>query len=104
MTFTQILLSAPSRECFRGLLYWLVLPLIPFIVAEQLWPVGDAPRWRDYGMNLLISFSTVYLSLPLGIVAGLLSAHARPFSRGSRFHLRSTTLVLFRVPDLRWKS
>jgi sterol desaturase/sphingolipid hydroxylase (fatty acid hydroxylase superfamily) len=62
---------------FPSLLYWLVLPLIPFIVAEQLWPVGDAPRWRDYGTNLLISLSTVYLSLPLGIVAGLLSAHAR---------------------------
>lgn len=76
MTFTQILLSA-LKGMFPGLLYWLVLPLIPFIVAEQLWPVGNAPRWRDYGMNLLISFSTVYLSLPLGIIAGLLSAQAR---------------------------
>ena len=77
MTFTQILLSS-IKGMFPSLLYWLVLPLIPFIVAEQLWPVGDAPRWRDYGMNLLISLSTVYLSLPLGIVAGLLSARVRP--------------------------
>jgi hypothetical protein len=76
VTFTQILLSS-INGMFPSLLYWLVLPLIPFIVAEQLWPVADAPRWRDYGMNLLISLSTVYLSLPLGIVAGLLSAHAR---------------------------
>ncbi len=77
MTFTQILLSS-IKGMFPSLLYWLVLPLIPFIVAERLWPVGDAPRWRDYSMNLLISLSTVYLSLPLGIVAGLLSARVRP--------------------------
>lgn len=78
MTFTQILLSS-IKGMFPALLYWLVLPLIPFIIAEQLWPVEKAPRWRDYGMNLLISLSTVYLSLPLGILGGLLSTRARQF-------------------------
>jgi sterol desaturase/sphingolipid hydroxylase (fatty acid hydroxylase superfamily) len=56
---------------------WFVLPLIPFIIAEQIWPVEKAPNWRDYGMNLLISLSTVFLSLPLGIAAGMSSAHVR---------------------------
>ena len=73
MTFTQILLSQ-VKGVFPGLLYWSVLPLIPFIIAEQIWPVGEAPRARDYGMNILISLSTVYLSMPLGIFAGLWSA------------------------------
>jgi sterol desaturase/sphingolipid hydroxylase (fatty acid hydroxylase superfamily) len=62
---------------FPRLLYWLVFPLIPFMIAEQLWPVRGAPQWRDYGLNLLIAFSTVFLSLPLGIAAGLWSAHVR---------------------------
>jgi sterol desaturase/sphingolipid hydroxylase (fatty acid hydroxylase superfamily) len=58
-------------------LIWTFPPLIPFIIAEQIWPVGKAPKWRDYGMNTLISFTTVYLSLPLGIAAGLWSSQLR---------------------------
>jgi sterol desaturase/sphingolipid hydroxylase (fatty acid hydroxylase superfamily) len=59
------------------LLYWTLFPLIPFIIAEQLRPVGKAPGFRDYGMNVLISWSTAYLALPLGIAAGLWSAGVR---------------------------
>ena len=70
MTFTQILLSE-IEGIFPGFLYWSVLPLIPFTIAEQLWPVGDAPTLRDYRMNILICLSMVYLSLPLGLAAGL---------------------------------
>ena len=49
------------------------------MIAEQIWPVGKAPGWRNYGMNLLIAFSTVFLSLPLGIAAGLWSAQVRQY-------------------------
>ena len=56
---------------------WTLVPLIPYIIVEQLRPVGEAPRWQDYGSNILISLSTAYLSLPLGIAAGLWSAQLR---------------------------
>src|SRR5262249_41141525 len=73
MSFLQIL-TASLKGMFPGLLYWLVLPMIPFIVAEQLRPVGAAPRLRDYWVNVLISISTAYLSLPLGIAAAVCSS------------------------------
>jgi len=76
VTFTQTLMSS-SREMFPDVVIFSLVPLIPFIIAEQIWPVGKAPRFRDYGMNLLISLSTAYLSLPLGIAAGLWSAQVR---------------------------
>jgi sterol desaturase/sphingolipid hydroxylase (fatty acid hydroxylase superfamily) len=76
MSFLQILASS-IKGMFPAVLYWTVLPLIPFIIAEQLRPVGEAPRWRDYGMNLVISLSTAYLALPLGIAAGLWSSRLR---------------------------
>ena len=76
MNFVNIVLSS-MKGMFPALLLWTIPPLIPFIVAEQLWPVGQAPRWRDYGMNALISVSTAYLALPLGIAAGLWSAQLR---------------------------
>jgi hypothetical protein len=38
---------------------------------------GTAPRLRDYGMNIVISLSTAFLSLPLGIAAGLWSGKLR---------------------------
>jgi sterol desaturase/sphingolipid hydroxylase (fatty acid hydroxylase superfamily) len=59
---------------FPSIVYWTVLPMTPFIIAEQMRPVGEPPQWRDYGMNILISLSTAYLSLPLGIAAGLSSS------------------------------
>ena len=61
MSFLQILISS-IKGVFPGFLIWAVLPMIPFILAEQRWPVGEAPRCRDYGMDILISLSTVFLS------------------------------------------
>lgn len=72
MSFLQILIVS-IRGTFPGLVYWLVLAPVPFIIAEQLFPVGAAPRLRDYWTNLLISISTAYLSIPLGIAAALCS-------------------------------
>jgi sterol desaturase/sphingolipid hydroxylase (fatty acid hydroxylase superfamily) len=72
MIFLQILASS-MKGVFPGVVYWTILPMIPFIIAEQLRPVGEAPRLREYGLNILISLSTAYLSLPLGIAAGLWS-------------------------------
>ena len=76
MSFLEIL-AASVKGSFPGLLYWLVFPMVPFIIAEQLRPVAAAPKLRDYWMNLLISISTAYLSLPLGISAALLSGKLR---------------------------
>jgi hypothetical protein len=73
----QTLMSS-TREMYPDVLIFSLVPLIPFIIAEQIWPVGKAPRIRDYSMNILISLSTAYLSLPLGIAAGLWSAQLRP--------------------------
>jgi sterol desaturase/sphingolipid hydroxylase (fatty acid hydroxylase superfamily) len=72
MGFADILLTQ-MKGLFPGILYWTLLPLIPFIIAEQLRPVDKAPGVRDYGMNIVISLSTVYLAMPLGIAAGLWS-------------------------------
>jgi len=63
---------------FPGVFILSLVPLIPFLIAEQIWPVDKAPRAADYGMNVLISLSTAYLSLPLGIAAALWSAELRP--------------------------
>jgi hypothetical protein len=68
-SFLQILTSL-IRGTVPDVVYWGVLRLIPFIIAEQLRPFGEAPRWRDYAMNILISRPTAYLSLPRGIAAG----------------------------------
>lgn len=76
MTFMQTLLSS-MKGMLPDLLLWGFLPLIPFILVEQLRPVGQAPRVRDYGMNILIGLSTAYLSLPLGLLAGLWSGRLR---------------------------
>jgi sterol desaturase/sphingolipid hydroxylase (fatty acid hydroxylase superfamily) len=73
MSFLQIL-TGSIRGMFPSIVYWTVLPMTPFIIAEQMRPVGEPPQWRDYGMNILISLSTAYLSLPLGIAAGLSSS------------------------------
>jgi sterol desaturase/sphingolipid hydroxylase (fatty acid hydroxylase superfamily) len=76
MSFLQILTSS-IRGMFPAIVYWTVLPMAPFIIAEQLRPVGEPPQWRDYGMNILISLSTAGLSLPFGIAAGLSSSRLR---------------------------
>jgi sterol desaturase/sphingolipid hydroxylase (fatty acid hydroxylase superfamily) len=62
---------------FPDVLIFSLVPLVPFIIAEQIWPVDEAPRFRDYNINILISLSTAYLSLPLGIAAGLWSIQLR---------------------------
>jgi len=76
MSFLQTL-AASVKGMFPSIVYWLILPMIPFMVVEQLRPVGKAPRLRDYWMNTLISLSTALLSLPLGIAAGLWSGKVR---------------------------
>jgi sterol desaturase/sphingolipid hydroxylase (fatty acid hydroxylase superfamily) len=53
------------------------LMLIPFIVAEQIWPVHRRPGWRDYLRNVLISTTTLFLALPAGIFAGMASTVLR---------------------------
>jgi sterol desaturase/sphingolipid hydroxylase (fatty acid hydroxylase superfamily) len=55
----------------------LPLMLIPFIVAEQIWPVGDRPGWRDYGLNILVAMSTLFLALPVEVAAAAGSAALR---------------------------
>ncbi len=77
MGFLQILQSS-VKGMFPAILYWTIPSLIPFIVAEQIWPVHARPRLRDYGMNILIALTTSYLALPLGILAGMWSAALRP--------------------------
>jgi len=76
MSFSQIRIGS-IKGMFPDFLIWTVLPMIPFIIAEQWWPVGVAPRWRDYSMNILLSLSTAFLSLPLGTAAGLWSGQLR---------------------------
>jgi len=96
MSFLQTI-AASAKGMFPGIVYWLVLPLAPFIIAEQLWPVHKAPRLRDYWMNILISLSTPYLSLPLGIAAGLWSSrlrHLLPWNPWS-FSFRNIAAVPF---------
>jgi hypothetical protein len=75
MTFVEILLTS-AKGMWPSVLVGPLL-LIPFIILEQLRPVGAAPGWRDYRMNVLISLSTAYLALPFGIAAGLWSAELR---------------------------
>lgn len=76
MAFVQTLTDA-MRAMLPQVLLYLLLPIIPFIVAEQIWPIGERPRWRDYSLNLLISVSGAYLSLPAAIAAALWSAQLR---------------------------
>jgi sterol desaturase/sphingolipid hydroxylase (fatty acid hydroxylase superfamily) len=76
VTFTQTLASS-LKGILPDVLIFSVLPMIPFIIAERIWPVGQTPRFKDYGGNILISLSTAYLSLPLGTAAGLWSAQLR---------------------------
>jgi sterol desaturase/sphingolipid hydroxylase (fatty acid hydroxylase superfamily) len=76
MSFLQTLLTS-IKGIFPGFLIWAVFPMIPFIIAEQLWPVREAPRLREYRSNVLISLSTAFLSLPLGIAAGRWSGQLR---------------------------
>jgi sterol desaturase/sphingolipid hydroxylase (fatty acid hydroxylase superfamily) len=57
-------------EMFEGKVLWTVLPLVPFVIAEQLRPAGVRPAWRDYLSNVIISLSTAVLMIPFGLAAG----------------------------------
>jgi sterol desaturase/sphingolipid hydroxylase (fatty acid hydroxylase superfamily) len=76
VSFSQILVDS-IKGMFPSLLLWTVLPLIPFIVAERIWPAEKVPRFRAYAMNIAINVSTAFLSLPLGIAAGQWSSQLR---------------------------
>ncbi|WDF74319.1 sterol desaturase family protein [Novosphingobium sp. KACC 22771] len=65
-------LGVAAMEALPTLLVPSVLA-IPIIVAEQVWPARERPGWRDYGINLAITVLTVYLALPIGLLAGLTS-------------------------------
>ena len=73
--FVHTLVDA-ARNATPGLLFGPLL-LVPFFIAEQVWPVERRPGWRDYGLNILISASSVYLALPAGMAAGICSIHLR---------------------------
>ena len=73
--FLDVLLKS-SKEMLPAALFAPLL-LIPFIIAEQIWPVHKRPQFRDYGVNILIGASTIYLALPAGIAAGIWSAQLR---------------------------
>jgi sterol desaturase/sphingolipid hydroxylase (fatty acid hydroxylase superfamily) len=51
--------------------------LVPFIVAEQIWPVHRRPGWRDYLPNILISSTTAFLAKPAGVAIGMASESLR---------------------------
>jgi sterol desaturase/sphingolipid hydroxylase (fatty acid hydroxylase superfamily) len=51
--------------------------LVPFIIAEQIWPVHRRPGWRDYLPNVLISSTTAFLAKPAGVAIGMASAGLR---------------------------
>lgn len=55
------------------------LMLIPFIVAEQLWPVHRRPSWRDYLPNILISSTTAFLVQPAGVAIAMASTSLREY-------------------------
>lgn len=46
------------------------LMLVPFIIAEQIWPLAQRPGWRDYALNIVISMSTMLITLPLAVMIG----------------------------------
>jgi sterol desaturase/sphingolipid hydroxylase (fatty acid hydroxylase superfamily) len=59
------------------------LLLIPFVALEQWRPAGPRPRVGDYALNVLIAFTTLALTLPVGMAAGIGGALAR-----TALHLR----------------
>lgn len=75
MNFVETLVASTQRS-----LPFLVigpLMLVPFIIAEQIWPVHRRPGWRDYLPNVLISSTTIFLAKPIGVAIGLASTSLR---------------------------
>ena len=70
-------LSRAAQDAWPAL-FGLPLLMVPFIVAEQIWPAERRPGWRDYGINLLIAASTIYLAMPAAVAAGLAAEALRP--------------------------
>lgn len=50
---------------------------LPFMIAEQIWPVHRRPGWRDYLANILIASTTLFLVIPAGLAAGIASEALR---------------------------
>lgn len=75
------ILEATAQAAHETLIAVVALPvmLLPFILAEQIWPAERRPGWRNYGLNILIAMSTLYLALPAGVAAGSASAALRTF-------------------------
>ena len=69
MSFLQILTSS-IRGMFPAIVYWTVLPMIPFIIAEQLRPVGEAPQYtlviRDWKTDVPADETTFAFTPPEG--------------------------------------
>lgn len=75
MSFWEAIVASTTRS-----LPFLVigpLMLIPFIVAEQIWPVHRRPGWRDYLPNILISSTTAFLAKPAGVAIGMAGTSLR---------------------------
>lgn len=89
-------LAQAAQEALPGLLAPPVM-LIPFIIAEQIRPVGARPGWRDYGFNLLILMSTLYLVLPAGVAAGMASGVIRAHLPWHPFSLSYDSLATIPV-------
>lgn len=66
--WSQLISALPSMLAFS------LITLVPFAIAERVWPVVRPPRLRSYAINIAISLTTLILSLPLGIAAGLAAA------------------------------
>lgn len=68
--------AAALTQAALGSLPALIVPLIvmvPYVIAEQLRPARERPGWRDYGFNILLSVFAIYLALPAGVLAGMVS-------------------------------
>lgn len=68
--------AAALTQAALGSLPALIAPpifMVPYIIAEQLRPARERPGWRDYGFNIVLSAFAIYLTLPAGVLAGMLS-------------------------------
>jgi len=102
MGFLQILITS-IKGMFPGFLLWTMVPMIPFIVAEQRWPVGAAPRLRDYGLNILIAYRQLIFLCRSASPPAYRVADCAPCSRGNRSLSPSTGLVLSPLSAPSWR-
>lgn len=69
---------AQQAEQFAMLFAIAIVMLLPFFIAERLWPVNERPSLREYGLNVLIALSTTAITAPVGVVAADLANALRP--------------------------